>query len=216
MPSHQGLLPHLSGGPVSKDTLLSSSLRRPSTSSTPITCDLAFLVSLFQIHTSRWLTERLAVTQKQYDTAKEVVLDILGYGVPPEYLIDCGISKEIIYYVFTELNLRLPSNLVTTGIPPYPPTPDMMAPILFSQSGRQSPHSATTGPTVDGDTARRGSIGHSGQSPRPTAPQGVQPSPVLSSRMFLIILCRRHPDHCPAGSNNDICRQLAIRLGSCS
>lgn len=37
--------------------------------------------------------------------------DILGYGVPPEYLIDCELSNAMIYYVFSELNLRLPSNL---------------------------------------------------------------------------------------------------------
>lgn len=116
----------------------------------------------------------LAVTQRQYDTAKEVVLDILGYGVPPEYLIDCGMSKEIIYYVFTELNLRLPSNLDTAGIPPYPLAPDVMAAsILLSQSALPLSPSATTCQSTDGNMMRPESVEHRIDSPYPHTPHGV-------------------------------------------
>jgi len=107
------------------------------------------------------------VTQRQYDTVKEIILDILGYGVPPEYLVDCGISKEIIYYVFTELNLRLPSNLVTVGIPPYPPPPDVIASIFLSQSAFPLSPSVTAGPSVDGNITRPGSVGHPRHPPYP-------------------------------------------------
>jgi hypothetical protein len=69
------------------------------------------------------------VTQAQYDTAKDIVLDLLGWGVAPEYLVDCGLTREIVYYVFNELNLRLPQNLDITGIVPY--TPDI--PILMER-----------------------------------------------------------------------------------
>jgi len=110
------------------------------------------------------------VTQRQYDTAKEVVLDILGYGVPPEYLIDCGISKEIIYYVFTELNLRLPSNLDTMGIPSYPPAPDVIASILLSQSGLPLSPSVTTGPSA---IMQPESVEHRIHFPYPPTPHGV-------------------------------------------
>ncbi|KAH9936663.1 uncharacterized protein B0H18DRAFT_328875 [Fomitopsis serialis] len=65
----------------------------------------------------------LEMTQAQYDTAKDIVLDLLGWGVGPEYLVSCGVSREIMFYVFTELNLRLPPNFDVTGIPPYPPAP---------------------------------------------------------------------------------------------
>jgi hypothetical protein len=51
----------------------------------------------------------------EYDTAKDIVLDLLGWGVPPQYLVECGLSRELIYYVFTDLNLKLPPNL--TGPP---------------------------------------------------------------------------------------------------
>ncbi|KAI0052698.1 hypothetical protein FA95DRAFT_1532610 [Auriscalpium vulgare] len=66
----------------------------------------------------------LSLTQDQYNSTKDIVLDLLGWGVPPEYLVDCGLSREIIFYVFTELNLRLPANFDPTGIPPFPPPPE--------------------------------------------------------------------------------------------
>ncbi|KZV73777.1 hypothetical protein PENSPDRAFT_260294 [Peniophora sp. CONT] len=69
----------------------------------------------------------LALTQTQYDAAKDIVLDLLGWDVPPEYLVDCGLSRNLVYYVFAELNLRMPANLDTTGIVPYPPPPEMLA-----------------------------------------------------------------------------------------
>ena len=73
------------------------------------------------------------MTQEQYDTAKDIVLDLLGWGVPPEYLLDCGISREIIYYVFTELSLRFPSDLETSDLVPYP-TPEVLAMVPASPS----------------------------------------------------------------------------------
>ncbi|KAI6027504.1 hypothetical protein BKA83DRAFT_14431 [Pisolithus microcarpus] len=75
----------------------------------------------------------LTMTQQEYDTAKDVVLDLLGWGVPPEYLVEHGISRYIIYYVFTELNLRLPDNLDVSDLVPYP-TPEMLEKLTISPS----------------------------------------------------------------------------------
>jgi len=61
------------------------------------------------------------VTLDEYDTAKDIILDLLGWGVPPDFLVDCGLSKELVYYVFTELNLRLPDNFDSSGIIPFTP-----------------------------------------------------------------------------------------------
>lgn len=84
------------------------------------------------------------VTQDQYNTAKDIVLDLLGWGVPPEYLIECGLSRHVIFYVFSELNLRLPSNLDTSGLIPYP-TPEMLALIPVSPSlSTRSLHSSSS------------------------------------------------------------------------
>ncbi|KAI9573623.1 hypothetical protein HD554DRAFT_2013037 [Boletus coccyginus] len=89
----------------------------------------------------------LSMTQDQYNTAKDIVLDLLGWGVPPEYLLECGLSRHAVFYVFSELNLRLPSNLDTSGLIPYP-TPEMLAliPVSPSLSARSLHPSPSTMP----------------------------------------------------------------------
>ncbi|KAG6808186.1 hypothetical protein H0H92_005108 [Tricholoma furcatifolium] len=66
----------------------------------------------------------IAMSQEQYDRAKDIVLDLLGWGVNPEYLVDCGVSREMVFHVFTELNLRMPQNLDVTGLIPHTPADD--------------------------------------------------------------------------------------------
>jgi hypothetical protein len=58
------------------------------------------------------LTPWSIVTESQIDDAKSLVLDLLGWGVDPEYLVTSGVHPELIYRIFTDLNLRLPINLV--------------------------------------------------------------------------------------------------------
>jgi hypothetical protein len=62
-----------------------------------------------------------SVTQAEYDTVKDIILDLLGWGIPFNYLIESGISKAVLYYVFSELNLRLPDDFDMSGIIPYTP-----------------------------------------------------------------------------------------------
>ncbi|KZT44608.1 hypothetical protein SISSUDRAFT_1056939 [Sistotremastrum suecicum HHB10207 ss-3] len=64
--------------------------------------------------------ENLHLTAEQLWEAKVLILDLLGWGVPPTYMVDCGLTKEIIYTVFTELNLRLPENLDLSGLKKSP------------------------------------------------------------------------------------------------
>lgn len=103
--------------------------------------------SLSVLHQSPSLLILLLVTQDQYNTAKDIVLDLLGWGVPPEYLLECGLSRHAVFYVFSELNLRLPSNLDTSGLIPYP-TPEMLAliPVSPSLSARSLHSSPSTMP----------------------------------------------------------------------
>ncbi|KAG0700020.1 hypothetical protein DFH29DRAFT_934199 [Suillus ampliporus] len=91
----------------------------------------------------------LAMTEDQYNTAKDIVLDLLGWGVPPSYLIDCGLSRHVVFYVFTELNLRMPTNLDTNGLIPYP-TPEMLSsiPASPSQSIRSTSSTMPPPPTI--------------------------------------------------------------------
>jgi len=106
-------------------------------------------------HRSPSLLTLLLVTQDQYNTAKDIVLDLLGWGVPPEYLLECGLSRHAVFYVFSELNLRLPSNLDTSGLIPYP-TPEMLAlmPVSPSLSARSLHSSPSTMPPPSAIPAR--------------------------------------------------------------
>lgn len=59
------------------------------------------------------------MNMEQFNLVKELILDLLGWGVSPEYLVDCGLTREAVFYAFSELNLRLPSNLDVSGLRPY-------------------------------------------------------------------------------------------------
>ena len=84
------------------------------------------------------------MTMDEYDTAKDIILDLLGWGVPPDFLVDCGLTKELVFYVFNELNLRLPDNFDSSGIIPY--TPESLA------QAQQSP--PEDNPTIVDTTAQ--------------------------------------------------------------
>ncbi|KAI0338926.1 hypothetical protein BDW22DRAFT_660240 [Trametopsis cervina] len=111
----------------------------------------------------------LVMTQAQYDKSKDIVLDLLGWGVPPEYLVTCGLSREIIYYIFLDLNLRLPTNLDMTGLPQLPTaeplrytSPEPISPPIAPSFNRQRSQSASTRQTQV----------HPSLPLKPTAPQG--------------------------------------------
>jgi len=96
------------------------------------------------------------VTQAEYDTIKEIILDLLGWGVPVEDLVGFNLSREVIYYVFHELNLQLPDTFDATGIVPYSPetfsqTPHpSMVPLTALSGMRPSiePDSPTVAPSI--------------------------------------------------------------------
>jgi len=52
-------------------------------------------------------------TMNDYDLyhAKVLVLDLLGWGVPPEYIISRGVSKQLVTDIFRQLRLKLPASL---------------------------------------------------------------------------------------------------------
>jgi hypothetical protein len=134
------------------------------------------------------------VNEQQYDAAKDIVLDLLGWGVDPEYIVDTGVSREIIFYVFTELHLRLPRNLVTTGLIPFYPSGTELAPQVTpatTQTRRQRSNSSAAAmppppsipPRHDAPPFTPGRVSHPSLPQKPHAPQGNPPvSPVLVSR----------------------------------
>jgi hypothetical protein len=64
----------------------------------------------------------LAVTRQGPDHTKNLVLDLLGWGVSPEYLVKAGVSAGVSYRVFTDPNFRLPTNLVLPSTRPLTPS----------------------------------------------------------------------------------------------
>ncbi|KII83234.1 hypothetical protein PLICRDRAFT_180638 [Plicaturopsis crispa FD-325 SS-3] len=58
------------------------------------------------------ISNALNMSPADLDRAKSLVLDLLGWGVAPEYLLSCGVSPQALYVIFTELRLRLPDGLV--------------------------------------------------------------------------------------------------------
>jgi hypothetical protein len=100
------------------------------------------------------------VTQAEYDTIKNIILDLLGWAVPVEDLVQSGLSREVIYYVFNELNLQLPDTFDITGIVPYNPEtysqgphPDMIPPTVFSgMRSSVEPDSPTGAPSIRSTT----------------------------------------------------------------
>ncbi|KAJ3511812.1 hypothetical protein NLJ89_g3888 [Agrocybe chaxingu] len=60
------------------------------------------------------LPSHVGVSQDELDEAKSLILDLLGWGVAPEYLVETGLTPAVVFRVFTDLNLRLPDNLELT------------------------------------------------------------------------------------------------------
>ena len=82
------------------------------------------------------------MTQEEYDLSKKIILDLLGMEVPPEYLAQCGLSRELIYFTFTELRLRLPVDFDTAGIPQY--SPEFLESLFESQKTVEIPDVANS------------------------------------------------------------------------
>ena len=100
------------------------------------------------------------MTQEEYDSVKGIVLDLLGWGVDFKYLLEYGINKSLLYYVFNELNLRLPDNFDMSGIIAY--TPEAMAEAQQASASMATP-----------------------SAPKKNSPSGIgnQPKATLSSRL---------------------------------
>lgn len=110
------------------------------------------------------------VNASEYESAKDTILDLLGWGVDPEYLTDTGLSREVIFYVFTELRLRLPRNLDPTGLIP-------VFSIAESSLTSGNPSQAYTAPNTPNTRS------NAAMPPPPSLPPRYEPPSVSSSRI---------------------------------
>lgn len=106
----------------------------------------------------------------EYERAKDIILDLLGWGVDPEYLVETGLSREVIFYVFTELRLRLPRNLDPTGLIPV---------FSIAESSLVSGDSFQAHPAPNTASTRS----NAAMPPPPSLPPRYEPPPVGSSRI---------------------------------
>ena len=97
---------------ASSDTTFTSTPEQVEIQHTPCRLYPSYIFPLKFKHAYIYIIPRSIVTESQIDDAKSLVLDLLGWGVDPEYLVTSGIHPGLIYRIFTELNLRLPANLV--------------------------------------------------------------------------------------------------------
>lgn len=103
------------------------------------------------------------------------MLDLLGWGVPPEYLVNCGVSREIVYYAFVELNLRLPANLDLTGLPQLDSAYFSGSPEPLTPPPAHSPRQRSSSSAIR--LMSRSVQGHPSLPQKPSAPQGTDDPP---------------------------------------
>ena len=60
------------------------------------------LISLFLL---------FSVSPEELHRAKVLILDLLGWGVTPEYILKRGVSQTLLCSIFVDLKLRLPENI---------------------------------------------------------------------------------------------------------
>ncbi|CAG8675317.1 1759_t:CDS:2, partial [Acaulospora colombiana] len=103
----------------------------------------------------------LAMTDSQLMEAKILILDLLGWGLSPENLVEAGISKYCLVPCLRELKLRLPTNIDLSDVVLYdPPIPTLESHMPskvesnFSSNGTspRAPNSSEQ-PAVTGDPA---------------------------------------------------------------
>lgn len=62
----------------------------------------------------------LQIGQEDFNKHKDLIMWIVASGaIPVELLSKAGISRECLFYAFTELGLQLPTNLNCDGLVPY-------------------------------------------------------------------------------------------------
>ncbi|KAG1759131.1 hypothetical protein EDD22DRAFT_995734 [Suillus occidentalis] len=84
----------------------------------------AIIVNLSSIATSTAPphSDTVPMTRQDLDHTKNLVLDLLCWGVSPECLAEAGVSAGVSYRVFTDINLRLPTNLALPPTRPLTPS----------------------------------------------------------------------------------------------
>jgi hypothetical protein len=74
------------------------------------------------------------VTLNELSEAKVLILDLLGWGLSPENLVEAGISKQCLVPCLRELKLRLPTNIDLSDVVLYDPPRDRTSSLMSNES----------------------------------------------------------------------------------
>ena len=77
------------------------------------------------------------------EEAKDIIGELLSYGVSPEYLLGVGISNDIVAIAFHELGFRLRTHLA--HLAPPPPPHYIFPAEIYSKESRRNSDSAASG-----------------------------------------------------------------------
>ncbi|KAG8832833.1 hypothetical protein FRC17_000587, partial [Serendipita sp. 399] len=122
----------------------------------------------------------LQMTFQQFEKAKGLILDLLGYGMTPEDLIGVGLNRRLVVYCLRELKMRLPGNVAVDDIIPYGPPLEYQADQDPTQ--RASPESVPeTFVETPAPTAEVMSPPSPQQQPTPASTPRTPPSPPTGS-----------------------------------
>jgi hypothetical protein len=77
---------------------------------------------------------RNSVTLNELSEAKVLILDLLGWGLSPENLVEAGISKHCLVPCLRELKLRLPTNIDLSDVVLYDPPMDRTSSLMSNES----------------------------------------------------------------------------------
>lgn len=136
---------------------------------------------------------------EEYEEAKGLILDLLGFGMTPEDLIDTNVSKRLIVYCMREMNLRIPFNVDLSDIVPYEPPSVMPLRSDTSPSPEATELSPTDIPTQLGQPPPPSTL----PPPIPTHEVPPRPPDVVKPQPRQWRPTQSHPPYSPYSNHSD-------------
>ncbi len=136
---------------------------------------------------------------EEYEEAKGLILDLLGFGMTPEDLIDTNVSKRLIVYCMREMNLRIPFNVDLSDIVPYEP------PSVMPLRSDASPSPEATEPSPTDTPTQLGQPPPPSTLPPPIPAHEVPPRPpdVVKPQPRQWRPTQSHPPYSPYSNHSD-------------
>ena len=136
---------------------------------------------------------------EEYEEAKGLILDLLGFGMTPEDLIDTNVSKRLIVYCMREMNLRIPFNVDLSDIVPYEP------PSVMPLRSEASPSPEAMEPSPTDTQTQPGQPPPPSTLPPPIPAHEVPPRPpdVVKPQPRQWRPTQSHPPYSPYSNHSD-------------